>query len=165
MAELVGMSPRYGSCKADWWAVSARPMTGRGRSYLRSSMGVFSGLPAKSGRTWTVRRLHGLEALEWTRVSCTLRPIPAGSPPPRSCTSFDVGRAVPLGKTTTPDDEDWPENEGRGEAEGRLMKDDALETAAGRRWELEDECGFREWFVRVVEFPVGVGERGGRGGR
>ena len=94
-------------------------------------MGVLSGPPAKRGNTWTVRRLHGLEALEWTSVSCTLRPPPMDSLPPRSYSGFEIVIPAPLGKICNPDDEDWAEFEGLSELEVRLANDAAFEMRGG----------------------------------
>ena len=98
---------------------------------MRSSIDVLSGPPAKSGKTWTVSRLHGLEALEWTRVSCTLRPRPVGSLPPRSWSPSDLGRAVPSGRRTMPDEDDGPERAGLGEAEAMFVNEEDLERIGG----------------------------------
>lgn len=98
---------------------------------MRSSIGVLSGPPAKSGSTCTVSRLQGLEALEWTRVSCTLHPAARVSPPPRPWSPFDVGRAVPSGKTTTPYEADWAEMDGRVMEDARLVYDDGFDLLGG----------------------------------
>lgn len=95
-------------------------------AHFRSSIGSFSALPAKIGRTLMVTWLQGLLGLECAIVSFMLRPSALGM-----SSDGRVDRGVPSGSTTP--------------------TDDAIADMAGRLTELARDAYDVLWFIFGAE--------------